>query len=101
MHDVIMAYWVRVPLGKPAEEVGMEAAHELKTAIDSGAAVDKWMVDQVIPFMALATHRTGEPSEVRVPLLTIHAQTNIWVVEKFMPVSFKMQERVLACRSVV
>ncbi len=87
--------------GKPAEEVGIEAANELKTAIDSGSAVDKWMVDQVIPFMALATQRTGELSEVRVPLLTEHARTNIWVVEKFMPVSFKMQEDVLVCQNVV
>ncbi|UCF69666.1 MAG: RNA 3'-terminal phosphate cyclase [candidate division WOR-3 bacterium] len=87
--------------GKPAEQIGIEAASELKTAIDSGAAVDNWMVDQLIPYMAMATHRTGESSQVRVPSLTEHAQTNIWVVEKFMPVSFNIQDGVLLCRNVV
>ncbi|UCD19701.1 MAG: RNA 3'-terminal phosphate cyclase [candidate division WOR-3 bacterium] len=86
--------------GTPAEQIGIEAANDLKTAINSGAAVDKWMVDQLIPYMAMATHRTGESSQVKVPSLTKHAQTNIWVVEKFMPVSFTVQDSVLACRNV-
>ena len=84
--------------GKPAEEVGLEAANDLKTAIDSNVSVDKWMVDQLIPFMALATYKTGEPSEVRIPSLTEHAQTNIWVVQKFLPVEFSIENNVMSCR---
>jgi RNA 3'-phosphate cyclase len=83
--------------GKPAEDIGLEAANELKTAIDSSVAVDKWMVDQMIPFVALATHRAGEPSEVRALSLTRHAQTNIWVVQKFLGVVFNMEDSVLRC----
>jgi len=83
--------------GKPAEEVGVEAANDIKKAVDSNASVDRWMADQLIIFMALATHSTGEPSEVRIPSLTKHAQTNIWVVEKFLPVTFNTEDNVLRC----
>jgi RNA 3'-phosphate cyclase len=83
--------------GKPAERVGMEAAIDLKAAIDSEAPVDRWMVDQVIPFMALATDRSGEHSEMRVPTLTRHAQTNIWVVQKFLDIVFRAENDILLC----
>ncbi len=83
--------------GKPAERMGLEAANELKKAIDSGAAVDDWMVDQLIPYTAMATHRTGEASEVSVPSLTRHAQANMWVAEKFLDVAFNMEGGVLRC----
>jgi RNA 3'-phosphate cyclase len=83
--------------GRPAERVGLQAANELRRVIDSNASVDEWMVDQLIPFMALATHRTGEPSEVRIPLLTKHAQTNVWVVQKFLQVTFSTDNDVLRC----
>jgi RNA 3'-phosphate cyclase len=83
--------------GRPAEEVGRQAANDLKTAIDSNASIDTWMVDQLIPFMALATYQTGDPSAIRVPLLTEHAQTNIWVVRNFLPVVFEQDNDLLRC----
>ncbi len=83
--------------GKPAEVVGSEAADGLRRAIESNASVDAWMVDQLIPFMALATYRTGEPSEIKMPSLTKHAQTNIWVAEKFLGVAFSIQKDLLTC----
>jgi len=83
--------------GKPAEQVGLEAAKDLKAAIDSDASIDWWMVDQLIIFMALAVYKTGEPSAVSIPSLTKHAQTSIWVVEKFLPVKFNVEEHVLRC----
>jgi RNA 3'-terminal phosphate cyclase len=87
--------------GKPAEKVGLEAAVDLKTAIDSQASVDKWMVDQLIPFMALATLASDQPSEVSIPELTKHAQTNIWVVQKFLDVVFDTEKNMLRCTKLV
>jgi RNA 3'-phosphate cyclase len=87
--------------GKPAERVSLEAANDLKIAIDSNASVDVWMVDQLIPFMALATYHTGEPSEVSIPLLAKHAKTNIWVVQKFLQLVFKTDNSVLRCTKTV
>ena len=83
--------------GKPAEEVGKDAANELKMAIDSNAAVDKWMVDQLVPYIALSTYGTSRSSEIRIPSLTRHAQANIWVVEKFLPVKFSEERGLLKC----
>ena len=83
--------------GKPAEVVGSEAAEYLRSTLNTNASVDEWMVDQLIPFMALATHRTGETSEIKIPLLTKHAQTNMWVVQKFLGVSFRIEEDLLTC----
>lgn len=86
--------------GKPAEQVGMDAASELKMAIASDAVVDKWMVDQMVPFMALSTCSTGQTSEIQIPSLTRHAQTNIWVVEKFLPVVYREENGLLRCMKI-
>lgn len=83
--------------GKRAEDVGMAAARDLMCEIDTGAPVDTWMVDQLVPYMALATMQTEECSQVRIAQLTQHAQTNIWVVEKFLPVCFSFRESILRC----
>lgn len=86
--------------GKRSEDVGADAAKILRATIDSEAAIDSWMVDQAIPFMALATHQTGEPSKVRIPPLTKHAQTNIWIVQKFLRVAFNSENDMLTCTMI-
>ena len=72
--------------GKPAEKVGEEAATKLIEEISSGAAVDSHMGDMLIPYIALASGF----SKIKVSKLTLHAQTAIAVVEKFLDVSFKV-----------
>jgi RNA 3'-phosphate cyclase len=63
--------------GKSAEEVGAEAAQELIYSLQSNAPLDKYMADQIIPYMALA----GD-SAVKIAELTSHTLTNIKLVEK-------------------
>ncbi len=63
--------------GKSAEAVGEEAAKKLQKQIDSGACLDEWMADQIIPYLALAG------GVVKVAEITSHTETNIWVVEQF------------------
>ena len=79
--------------GKPAEEVGREAARDLLEELRSGASTDVHLADQLIPYMALAD---GECS-LTTRLLTSHARTNIWVVERFLDVQFKIEEKELVC----
>lgn len=71
---------------KSAEKVGAEAALLLKRQMDSGATVDEWMSDQILPFLALAKGK----SEFITTELTKHAETNIWVIKKFLDVDFKI-----------
>jgi RNA 3'-terminal phosphate cyclase (ATP)/RNA 3'-terminal phosphate cyclase (GTP) len=84
--------------GRPAENVGQDAARSLKERIESKAPIDAWMVDQLVPYLALATYQTGEVSVIRVPSMTKHAETNIWVVEKLLPVKFDYDKNLLCCR---
>lgn len=72
--------------GKPAEKVGEEAATKLLQELSAKSAVDSHMGDMLVPYMALATGR----SEVKVSKLTLHAQTAMAVVEKFLDVEFEV-----------
>jgi len=55
------------------------------------------MVDQIIPYMALAVVQSDEPARIRIPDMTEHARTNMWVVEKFLPVQFTVDKSILQC----
>lgn len=79
--------------GKSAEKVGQEAASLLKKNVDSGACMDDWMVDQILPYLALAKGK----SEVSVEKITHHAKTNISVIERFLDVKFKIKGKRIEC----
>jgi RNA 3'-terminal phosphate cyclase (ATP) len=64
--------------GKPAETVGREAANEILSCISQGAALDRYMGDQIIPYLAIAGS-----SSVKMEKLTNHTLTNIYAAEKF------------------
>lgn len=67
--------------GKPAEEVGAEAAEELVEAIESGADVDEYVADQLVPYVALAG------GSYEAPRLTSHLETNAEITSNFAEVS--------------
>ncbi len=71
-------------VGKPAEKIGRSAAEDLIRQLKTGASVDKHLTDQLIPYMALAEGT----SEIFSSELTLHALTNIALVEKFLNVKF-------------
>lgn len=83
--------------GKRAEQVGREAAENLKAQVESGAPLDEWMADQILPFMAFSALEHGERMEVRVSRTTEHAKTNIWVVERFLAVRFLTEGKAILC----
>ncbi len=66
--------------GKPAEQVGREAAVGLMGEVAAPACLDRHMADQILPYMALA----GENGRVTVSEVTEHCRTNMWVIEKFL-----------------
>jgi len=79
----------------PAEKIGEECAKLLKREMDSGACLDKWMGDQILPYVALAGGGKFSVSEI-----TNHTRTNIWVIEKFLPVKFKINGNVIQCKKI-
>ncbi len=77
-------------LGKRSEDVGREAAEQLISMIDARATVDGWMADQILPFMALAF------GSVVAPAISDHSRTNMDVIEKFLPIRFKLDQNVIS-----
>ena len=73
--------------GKPAEQVGREAAESLIKQLQTGRAVDRHLIDQLVPYLALAE---GE-SEITSAELTSHALTNIALVEQILGVRFEVE----------
>ncbi len=63
--------------GKKSEAVGKEAAEDIIKEIDSNAALDKYMADQIIPYLALLG------GCVRVSEITQHTKTNVDVATEF------------------
>jgi RNA 3'-phosphate cyclase len=86
--------------GKKAEFVGEECANELKISMDSGACLDNHMADQLLPFMAIACMKNGGINSVSVEEITGHVKTNIWTIEKFLPVKFDIVGKVIDCRKI-
>jgi len=77
--------------GKKAEIVGGEAAENLIREYESGGAIDSYAGDQILPYLAMAG------GEIKVNKITEHCKTNIWVIEKFLPVKFEIKEKIISC----
>lgn len=65
---------------KPAEQVGAEAGEEFRAFLDSGAAVDTHLADQLLLYAALAEDTSRYTAQHR----TLHLDTNAWVVQQFL-----------------
>ncbi|QTA91062.1 RNA 3'-terminal phosphate cyclase [Desulfonema magnum] len=81
--------------GKRAEKVGEEAALRLMKQIESGAAVDKYLADQLLPLAVFLPSARYKASEI-----TPHCRTNIYVIEKFLPVTFSADDNIVNLRRV-
>ncbi len=73
--------------GKPSEVVGKKAATKLLDELDTNMAFDNHSGDMIIPYLAIASGR----SRIGISKLTLHAESNIWLVEKFLPVKFRVE----------
>ena len=52
-NPIILGADARAEKGKPAELIGKKAAQDLIQELKSGACVDKYLVDQILMYMAL------------------------------------------------
>ena len=74
--------------GIQSEVLGENCARDLLETLSSLATVDEHMLDQIIPYMALAKGR----SRVVAEEITNHARTNVEVVEAFLGKRFDIAE---------
>ena len=63
--------------GKPAEEVGCEPVDTLDTFEGTGAAVDRYLADQLLPFLAMVG------GEMTVPAVTDHVASGVDLLARF------------------
>jgi len=87
-----LGYGILGEIGRRAEEVGKEAAREFKKEIDSRACLDRFMADQILPYIALAQGK----GQFSVSEVTNHCLTNIWVIEKFIKGRFGIEGNVIS-----
>lgn len=74
-------------LRRTAESIGKHAAKQLLQEIQSGATLDRFASDQIIPFAALAD---GE-SRCKIPFTTDHVLTSAWMAELFLEARVKIE----------
>lgn len=79
-------------LGKSAEETGRECALRLLAEEKSKSCLDRYLSDQILPFMALS----GKKNEVTVSEITDHCKNNISVIEKFIEGNFKIERNLIS-----
>ena len=73
--------------GKPSEEVINEVVGLAEDFLTSEAAVDRFLADQLLIYMALAKAGSFTTNE-----LSSHLQTNLEVIKKFLPVDFNIEQ---------
>ncbi|MFH1716783.1 MAG: RNA 3'-terminal phosphate cyclase [Planctomycetota bacterium] len=85
--------------GKPSEKVVAEVTDLAESFSGSGAAVDRFLADQLLIYMAIAKTGSYTTSD-----LSTHLTTNIETIKKFLPVNFTIahQEKIhrISCASV-
>ncbi len=72
--------------GKPAEDVGREAARKLMETLHTEAAVDVHLADNLIPLLAIAG------GTIKTARITDHIRANVYVCEQFLDARFRIDE---------
>jgi RNA 3'-terminal phosphate cyclase (ATP) len=80
-----------------AETVGETAANHLIQEIHSGATLDRYAIDQILPYLVLAP----KGSACLIREISNHTQTNMWLIKQFFPVDFEVTPQQNALRIVV
>ena len=73
--------------GRPAEEVAGNTVQKFLDFMNTAAAIDEYLADQLIIYTALAQGL----SSFTTSRITQHLLTCIWVVEQFLPVQFQVE----------
>jgi RNA 3'-terminal phosphate cyclase (ATP) len=74
--------------GKPSEQVISEVVNLAMNFIDSGAAVDHFLADQLLLYMAIANGGCFTTDRI-----SAHTKTNMEVIKRFLPVDFIIEQQ--------
>jgi RNA 3'-terminal phosphate cyclase (ATP) len=87
--------------GKPSEKVVGEVVSLAEDFLPSGAAVDRFLADQLLIYIAISNPRSGgeKPAPAKAGgcyttnELSTHLTTNIETIKKFLPVDFTIEHQ--------
>jgi len=74
--------------GKPSEKVVVEVTELAENCSESGAAVDRFLADQLLIYMAITKSGTFTTND-----LSTHLTTNIETIKKFLPADFRLDRQ--------
>ncbi len=82
--------------GRRAEDIGRSVARMMVEDLRSGATVDRFTADQLIIFAGLA----GDGSIFRIPVVTEHVSTNLWLIEELLDARCSLKENLVSIRGI-
>ena len=85
--DTVLGAAVLGEKGVTSEEVGEKAVLNIVREIESGATLDVYAFDQLLPYMVLACKNGVSSCKIRE--LSNHASTNMWLLQQFFDVDFE------------
>ncbi len=80
-----------------AETVGETAANQLIQEMKSGTTLDRYSIDQILPYLVLAP----KGSSCLIREISNHTQTNMWLIKQFLSVDFEVAAQQNAIRLLV
>jgi RNA 3'-terminal phosphate cyclase (ATP) len=81
---------------RSAETIGKQVARNLIDDLETGATVDRFLADQLIPFCALA----DGTSEYLIPQVTQHIETRLWLVKEILGAKTQINGNRLIIRGI-
>ncbi len=81
---------------RTSEDIGRYVASNLMEDLATGATVDRYLADQLIFYAALA----DGVSEYRIPRLTEHVETNLWLVESILGAKTEVNQNVVRIQGI-
>ncbi len=83
-------------LRRSSEAIGEYVARQLIEDLQTGATLDRYAADQIIPWAALAA---GE-SRFRIPRVSEHIESNAWLSRQFLGAEIRIEEHELVVKGV-
>lgn len=81
---------------RTSEDIGSYVARSLVEDLATGATVDRYLADQLILYAALA----DGVSQYRIPRLTEHVETNLWLVESMLGAKTEVNQNLVTIQGI-
>jgi len=86
--DIILGTSLLGERGISSEEIGKNVVNNILSEINSKSTIDSYAFDQILPYIAIAK----KESTCIVKEISNHAQTNIWLIKKFLDTDFQVKQ---------